>query len=136
VKSKNPIKTRFFILISAGLIFLVLKIETGIVWIPLIFFLLFTGGILLIFMILSSVLPNEKTIKIKFSKVRILVLALVAIIPRSFIRGGKEELESHIKRFLSSGTNIILITRIILLYFFNSIQINTTEEYSMRSLQC
>lgn len=134
LNSNNPIKTRFSILISASCIFLFLKINSSTIWIPLIFFILFTGGILIIFIILSSVLPNEKTIKVKYSKVVIILIILLSF--SSIKINGIEGIHGQMKRFISSGLNLIVITLIILIYFFNAINLNSKEETPMRSLQC
>lgn len=134
INSRNPIKTSFSILISASVIFFYVKITSGITWLPLIFFILFTGGILMIFIILSSVLPNEKTIKVKYSKrIRLTILITTLIVSKY---ESIPIIATQTKRFLTSGLNLILITAIILAYFFNSINLNSNEETPMRSLQC
>lgn len=132
--SNNPIKARFFILTAAGAILFITRSNTGIVWIPLIFFILFTGGILIIFIILSSVLPNEKTIKIKYSKV-FTAITIILIWP---LRKNLETnlISRRVKRFISSGINLIFIMRVIIIYFFISININSIERTSIRSIQC
>lgn len=135
IASSNPIKTRFYILISARIIFLLLKLNTGSTWMPLIFFILFAGGILVIFIILASVLPNEKIFKLKFNKVRVTMLILILLLTQ---RNNKYLTisRSQIKSFLTCSLNITLIITLILIYFFYSINLNTKEEYSIRSLQC
>lgn len=133
--SKNPIKTRFLILGIRFLIFVSLKLQKGEVWFPLIFFLLFTGGILIMFMILSSISPNEKSYKMKISKFAIIVIILVSVIPRMKEFPRRTNIPQT-KRILTSGVFYQIITIVILLYFFSSININKREGYSIRSFQC
>lgn len=133
--AKNPIKIRILILIGTSIIFLLIHLNTGNVWFPLIFFILFTGGILIIFIILASILPNEKVWKIKTPKTFITWFFLATLIgiqkntvfKRNFI---------DLKSILSSGVVFTLITLIILVYFFTSIRLNRAEQYSIRSFQC
>ena len=135
LNSNNPIKSRFLILLATSLIFLTIKLRISDTWYPIIFFLLFTGGILIIFIILSSVLPNEKTKKIKIRKLFIITIIIVVILNyRKKINIARNLKE--IKRFLNSRINFIFILALILIYFFYSINLNTTEEYSIRSFQC
>lgn len=133
--SKNPIKTRFLILRIRFLMFISLKLQKGEVWFPLIFFLLFTGGILIIFMILSSISPNEKSYKMKIPKIAIIVIILLSTIPRVKEFPRRTNI-SQTKRILTSGIFYQIITIVILLYFFRSININKREGYSIRSFQC
>lgn len=135
INSNNPIKTRFIILSSSALIFLLVKTKTGQTWIPLIFFILFIGGILIVFIILSSILPNEKSIKIKIPKTFFLIL-ITSIILEPIIITEKTNLSPEIKRFISTGYTLALIIRVILIYFFGSISINKNEDQSIRSIIC
>lgn len=133
--SKNPIKIRLLILLSVSIIFSVLRTNTGNVWFPLLFFVLFTGGILIIFIILSSILPNEKALKRKMPKILIIWIIVWSLIER------KKEIffprdHNIIKGTLTSGIIFPFITLTILIYFFRSIRFNNREEYSIRSFQC
>lgn len=134
--TKNPIKTRFFILTLSSISFLLIKLETRNTWFPLLFFLLFNGGILLIFIILSSIIPNEKSIKIKTLKLLTLISITIILYTISIKIQTQKSNFNQIKRFLTSTIRISLIIVLILLYFFNTARIIKIEESPIRSLLC
>lgn len=133
--SNNPMKIRFSILLGSSIIFLLIKIKTGSVWIPLIFFILFTGGILMAFIILASILPNEKIMKLKTSKIFFLILIMTTLITYTKMLG-VENIAPQIKSFISTSLTLFLIVSIILIYFFGSVNLNARREYSIRSVNC
>lgn len=135
LQASNPIKTRFLIITLVGLILINLRIETRSAWFTMLFIMLFAGGILIMFMILSSILPNEKSGKTKFPKSTSVLILILILITRPKQTENLGEM-SQAKRFLSSRVNLIIILAIIILYFFKSIKLNGTENLSIRSLYC
>lgn len=130
--SSNPVKIRIVLTILSSGIFLKIKMN-GNSWYPILFFLIFIGGILIMFIILSSVLPNEKSeIKKKVMETIILVL-LAGMFDMTW------EMRSQTggrKAFLQSSNSFFFLTAVIVLYFFLSIKIVSEEEITLRSILC
>lgn len=135
IKNKRPLKLRFIILLLTNIIFIKLTFNSGRSWIPLLFIILFTGGILLIFIILSSIIPNQKSKKFK-PKIKIIIFIIINIALREKLIRKETEILNQIKSFLTSGINIIWITTVILIYFLRSIIYINTEETPLRTIQC
>lgn len=133
-KAVNPIKTRVSILVTGAVILQISRRHSGTCWITILILLLFMGGIIIIFMILSSILPNEKTIKIKNPIILIWILALTLIYWRAPIEGGS--IGERTKSFLSSGQNFYVIITLILIFFVGRMRTLRSERTPMRSLTC
>ena len=134
LKSTNPVKVRTFILFLRIIIFFTIYFKSSQTWIPILILLLFIGGIIIIFIILSSILPNEKTIKIKNLYLIILPIFLAIILKESTFP--TEKLNTEIKSFLSTGINFYTILLLILIYFLASISILSVEQSPIRSISC
>lgn len=134
---KNPVKLRIIIMITASLIFFIIWINRRSAWFPSILMLLFTGGILVIFIILSSFHPNEGTSKLKMKRVLTLVtvLFLIKIYP---IAGNYAQINclESIKVWFQNIQTGISLTSLILIYFIVFIRILKKEENSIRILIC
>lgn len=59
ITCNNPVKIRLMLTTISFIIIVIIKEMSGMSWIPLILSMLFTGGILIMFIILSSITPNE-----------------------------------------------------------------------------
>lgn len=133
-KSANPVKTSLAILGVRVFIFLQMRILSGTSWVPVLMVLLFMGGIIIMFIILSSVLPNEKRIKVKNYWVFAPILA-IAVIGWNWERGVNPSPRRY-KRFLSSGNNFWIIIILIITYFISGLRVLRTEDTPMRTLYC
>lgn len=133
LKSINPVKIRIILMILRNFLFLYLFLKRRISWFPTIFLIIFTGGILIIFIIVSSIIPNQKPIKFKVSIIIILTRTIIALIER---KNTKEltrvfrSLKWNIERIFY----IARLTSLIILYFFTFIKILSIEKISMRSI--
>lgn len=130
----NPVKIRILLLAVSIILFTLIFLIRGRTWFPTLFALLFMGGILIIFIILSSILPNEKRTKIKILYRIIILRAGVAFFVQKF-----RELNNsfrNTKRFLSSRFAFYFIILILILYFFSVISILSKEEIPMRIVLC
>lgn len=132
--SVNPVKIRIRILRISVLLFFSMAVSSGDSWIPLLLTILFMGGIIIMFMILSSILPNEKTIKNK--KISYLIIFAMFTSLSVFWKVGPMFGRTEIKSFLSSRANFCVLAILVLLYFFRRIGIIASEERPIRSLQC
>lgn len=129
----NPIKIRIIIIFIRSFTFILIRNIIGRRWFPLIFYILFLGGILIIFIVLSSLIPNEKSIKNKLSWTTILILALITTaihlpLTNNFRR--------QLKWFIQSTYNLYIIILLILLYFIRFIYLLSQEKITLRSCFC
>lgn len=125
----RPLKLRIVLVGIRGLIFLYLQENVGSTWFSLIFFLIFIGGIIVVFIILSAITPNQKYLKIN-SKIVFVIIMLR--LPTAFLLPSDESLTIRMKWFISRNTNILIGIAIMLLYFFSFIYITTKEKYPIR----
>lgn len=134
VLTKNPVKMRIILLIIRILIFYTISFQSGIVWFPILFSLLFMGGILMMFIILSSVLPNEKRTKINMLPIA-MTFMLIFNINREKILDSRIRLKIT-KRFLRSNFRFYFLVLILILYFFSTITMLCKVEMPIRSVSC
>lgn len=132
-KSQNPVKTSINVIVIAFLTLLFLRVKTTNRWLRLIFLLLFLGGILIIFIILSSLSPNENSKKMKFYKI-IFMLAIFTFINNPI--SVSTETKLRLKRFLRERFNMIIIIFLILFYFFTFINITSLSKFPIRTIMC
>lgn len=135
--SKNPLKIRVLILVTTIIIFLKIRIEAGRSWFSSIITILFAGGILIIFIILSSLQPNEKIEKLKF-KIFIPLLIRLLILELKLNNITKNEYNNNLNLksfFISIGTAIIS-NMIIFLYFLVFIKVAEKEKNCIRGVTC
>lgn len=115
--NKNPVKIRILLLIIVTILRIFIYKISRRRWFPLIFYMLFLGGILVMFLILSTIIPNEK---IKKSKVKIWeIILILRIIPFIIhqIRISNTTHIAYLQNFLQRSYNTIFCTRIIIFYF-------------------
>lgn len=138
LRAKNPVKIGFILICTRTLLLYWMAIERGGTWFPLIIYLLFIGGILIIFLILSSLLPNEKSQKNKISLWITLVLILLGFYFAPMLGHPKRIQDSAlgIKRAITSRLNIITIGMIILLYFLIFVSIISRNKSPLRINMC
>lgn len=134
VGTKNPVKLRFILVLLRAMVFLIMNLGTGTRWFPIIFILLFTGGILIIFMILSSILPNEKPGKIwKPTRIIFTVTILICFLGKT---SQENLIHNSVKAFISRGSVYWILISLLLLYFFSVILIVKRKKLPMRTLSC
>lgn len=134
LKSMNPIKVRISVLIARAIIFLIMRTITGTSWFPLVLIVLFIGGIIMIFIILSSILPNEKRLKRKFALV-IILTSIILLTSRSWALTA-ERVSFNRKIYLSRRINFFVVMAIILFYFLARIRVLRSEKTPMRRVTC
>ena len=134
-QTRNPVKVRILLIVTRGSLFFWVGLTTGRVWFPTLFFLLFMGGIIIIFMILSSVLPNEKAGKLKVPTFLLLSTTLAAIILPPLKVTVLPEVVS-VKSMLSQAYFTFSLTLLVTLYFFLVLFMIKTEKVPMRSVSC
>lgn len=103
-------------------------------WFPLILSMLILGGILVIFSVLSSLIPNEKIVKEKY------LFFFFRLILRIFLflleKLNYFPIFKMNKSFIEEYRIFFLIISIILFYFFRFVSIISLQEGSMRKFTC
>lgn len=133
IKSINPVKIRIILIMLRNFLFLNLFLKRRISWFPTIFLIIFTGGILMIFIIVSSIIPNQKPIKFKISMTVLIARSIIALIEMK----NTKELTTTFRSLKWNMERIFYIARLtslIILYFFTFIRILSIEKRSMRSI--
>lgn len=129
-QTKNPVKLRIILICLSITLFFMMSLKTGQVWFPTLIFLIFIGGILMIFMILSSVLPNEKPGKTKIKVIIRLILVLWMIRnSRTLI---VSETHEGVKGILRLSLMLVVIFTLISIYFLTVIMIAKRTESPLR----
>lgn len=133
--SPHPVKIRIRLVILRLVIFIFIYSKTSRSWYPILFFLIFIGGILMIFIILSSVLPNEKTKKRKLGITPIILIFMIRLelASKDFVR---ENIANAAKITLDSSNSIAFLIAAIIFYFFSTLKIVCKEERPLRSHFC
>lgn len=128
----NPVKLTCILLLLSSAMFLCISLTQGPTWFPIIFFILFVGGILVMFIILSSTIPNEKASKFK---IKLMAFTIFSFILRRTPAYRFPLITQSKWAFLDSQIAVI-ITLIILVYFFSFLKIVSTKKTPMRKLNC
>lgn len=130
MKTLNPVKIATIVALSGSIIFCYLRITKGTSWIYILILILFLGGIMIVFMIISSLAPNEPSLPSK-STFWISIVTLIAMITQ-VSRDGRRQM----KWFAMSTQNIRFIVIMVLRYFVVFIWIVSMESCSMRTWSC
>lgn len=128
----NPVKISFALFLIRTLFLTRASLTTGHTWAPLIFYMLFTGGILVIFIILSSNMPNEKVMKVKVYPLAVIVIisAPIAIITERI------STPILIKLMPQNARTIPILSIIVLIYFFSFIKFLKEFKSPIRTTVC
>lgn len=105
-------------------------------WFPMVTLILYLGGILVTFMVLCSLTPNQRVKKIKFSN---LATATIVVFILYFTERNlklPEEPIPTVKTFLEEAPIFISAVAMILLYFFRFGKIIGERWGPMRTLWC
>lgn len=130
---KNPIKSAIILIIIGVSIFSMSRLYTGKRWIPLVILILFTGGVLIVLIILSSIIPNRhpgKDLKI-LVKLRILIRIILLLILFNFETSNQNQ--SMLKQIIIRKNRIYLMTLMIIMYFAGFLMILSKDKISMRT---
>lgn len=132
---KNPVKAGIIILWLRTLIFLLTNLAGGSAWFRSLTFLIFTGGILIMFIVLSRFHPNETPQKINYKNITIIILG-ASLLPSS-IRGIIDvSLERSRKIIYQRRRTAFIITMLVILYFSIFLKILGSKKNSMRITIC
>lgn len=129
VRTRRPIKKTIALLIFSAWTFLVLGANKTPTWIPTIYIIIIVGGILIIFIILAALSPNEKRQPVSGV---ILAPTLMWVLTRGATRGQKTSSEATLLEALSISHNFYIITFLILAYFLCFTGIIYSIKNSMR----
>lgn len=132
IKNTNPIKIRVTLVLIGALMFYYIKILTRQSWFPMIFYILFIGGILIIFIIVSSMLPNEPIKKNNYRKI-IGILIVILIIGSTKNITITQELWSNVKNELLTNLNFIILTNMLIRYFVTFLILVSKEKIPLRT---
>lgn len=134
--TKSPIKLCALLILSSRLNFLNLSIFTGIRIISLIFIIIFLGGIILIFIILCSILPNRVSRVKKDKKALLFIFLTISRLMVISTPKNPQNTYPMLKWFLESGNNTLIVTLIILLYFTLFNKTINDKQGRIRTLEC
>lgn len=130
ITSRNPLKISVWLILIRSIVFYVSHLIMGITWIPIILFLLFIGGILIIFIILSSLIPNEKSKKAKFIIIPMIIFFVCGI---TLTKVSNSIINYELKWSIVRRINIIRLIIIVLIYFLRFIYIISVENIQIRN---
>lgn len=127
----NPVKIGFLLIIFSVSNFFVMFFSLGSSWFPLIFSLLFIGGVIVLLMVISSLFSNEKTDNYSlffiFLTFLFFIIFFVPFFSRMFVYA------QDFKVFLYSGFNFMFMVLLVLGYFFLFLFFISFEKASLRS---
>lgn len=130
----NPLMLALILFLATISAIALAVLRTGIVWFPIIVIILFLGGVLVTFIILCSLTPNEKfNTKIKSG----LILALVYVLyPISARRTQGIEPSISIKSFIDDAPIFATALFLMSLYFLRFNKVLGRREGPIRTLWC
>jgi len=131
-RSKTPVKLRIICIVLFFLIILLIWFDTGTSLGVLLMSMLFAGGVLIIFIILSSFNPNEKSTKIKIRARRLIIIWFLSL-HISNIFSPRIQLSLELKGMYQSHFSIGILMALIIFYFYVMNKIIKKEENSMRA---
>lgn len=133
LRGSNPIKIAIRILIIRSLVFIKLIILRGNIWIYSIIFLLFMGGILVLFIIISSLIPNSKRKKYSWRRTRLIIVLRRPLI---LTQETRETLFINLKWTLINKNILMFFRLIISCYFFCFLELVKKLKTPIRSYTC
>lgn len=127
----NPVKIRWILTILTRLYFRILSIRTKRTWIPIMLSIIFLGGIILTYTIISSLYPPVRSNKSNLSWTNLIIMSLI---PAWFYRINNQI--NLIKWTAHLNFNIELLVIFITLYFIMFIYILSYKLTRLRISQC
>lgn len=133
MSSANPVKVTILLILMRILNFFIIHVQTASTWFPIIFLIMFTGGILMMFIILSSILPNEPAKKIK----NFIIIIVIFIATTPFMAyASRTTFIPSTKWFLTSSPILWGTITLVSAYFLSFITILSKNKSSLRSRTC
>lgn len=132
VSSTNPVKIMLILLGISSSSFVIcywLGVMSAFV---IILYILFVGGILIIFIILASLLPNEKSIKSR----TIPIIAGISIITWLLRESFKSVTRETVKSAFFSIQIVTMAVILVLIYFFSFLYVLSRQDQPMRFFLC
>lgn len=131
VNMRNPVKIGMMVITLRALILRSTVKITGEVWIGVVIFLLFMGGILVVFIVVSALAPNENPKKIK--KINLLIALIVSSLLSfsgvgTVVKTGREV----IKTSVVSRWFLRMVLILMSLYFFIFLIVINKDRMSLR----
>lgn len=126
----NPMKVCWKLLVSVVLISIIIWINLSQSWGSIIFLILFIGGILIIFIIVSSLLPSDLMKIINFSKIKILLVFLFMFYYYNVEIFSVIDTQCIEIKELISDINILIFMIIIMVSYFFCISIMLIKEFT------
>lgn len=105
-------------------------------WFPIVTLMLYLGGILVTFIVLCSLTPNQKIKKIKFPNIAAATIAIIVLYFAEKNLKLPEEPVSTVKTFLEEAPIFISAISIILLYFLRFSKVIGERWGPIRTLWC
>lgn len=136
ISSLNPVKIRIILILLRSTLFRIFYLNNTRSWFPIIYFIIFIGGIIITFVILCAVIPNEKTLKTKkiiFSTIIIIILTFFCL---QINISRENQIIHQIKWFFQSRLTFEILILMILRYFLSFIFILSKETSRLRSNLC
>lgn len=131
--NKRPIKLLTILIFLRIILFLNIYSKSGQAWLPIVIFIIFSGGIIIIFIIVSSFLPNKNKGIIKKFLWLIIVLTLFFCINKEYTKECSHTLTIE---FLRCYRNILILIFLIRVFFLGSILIISKSKTPIRSFVC
>lgn len=131
--SNRPIKSAILLFLSCVSFFFSLWVSLGSCWFSLIFRILFLGGVIVVILVLSSLMPNEKVEKFSlFLFVFSFFYFFLSVL--FFNYRGFSTFFSQICFF--RGFNFLFLTFLVTCYFFSFLFVLTFDKGPLRSFFC
>lgn len=128
----NPLRFSLKISILAVITFFLTRLLTS-SWFPIILIILILGGILVVFSILSALIPNEK---IKKEKIKIFFFRATLGTLFTVVKFTQENVIKFNKSFIEETPVFFLVLILILFYFFSFIYFLRLGENRIRKFLC
>lgn len=132
----SPVKLALSLIVVRMMLFLEVYIFNSRVWMASIYIIIFVGGIIVMFMIMVSLLPNEKNLKMG----KLILISFLVVLPlsRGLLRDVQMEncLNHTSKVIFFSNERFETLIIVILLYFFSFLAILSKETSTLRSSVC
>lgn len=128
----NPMKIIYLLMCIGFNLFTLIYCLVGSSLFPVIILIIFIGGILIAFMIVTSILPNEPLKKNTASNITAIRLLLIVV----FIVAPNQAATYKYKSIFLRNINTIIIVIIILAYFIGFIYLIYTTKITLRTFFC
>lgn len=132
----NPVKIRLSILFLSSMFMVVMSTYSRSILVPVIFYLLFIGGILILFIIISSITPNEKSIKLSIDYKAIIVIIRLVLASCIRLQSPRSTAVAQRKWFLTSNIRFVIALCLVIVYFVIFLKLLRDKKTSIRSEIC